>query len=142
MRQRSRIAMGPGAASLILIVVILSMSVLGILSLMNSRNDMRLTERSTQVIRAVYELNERAEHSLAALDAILAEAEKEENVLQKVAENLPEGMQMNGSVVSWTETDGLRTLDCAVELHPGSTGERFTWLVHRLTAITEEVWDF
>ena len=36
--RESRVSFGPGAASLILIVVILSMSVLGILALMNARN--------------------------------------------------------------------------------------------------------
>ena len=43
MRRKSNVAFGPGAASLILIVVILSMSVLGMLALMNARNDARLS---------------------------------------------------------------------------------------------------
>ena len=46
MNRKSRVSFGPGAASLILIVVILSMSVLGILALMNARNDIKLCERS------------------------------------------------------------------------------------------------
>ena len=51
MRRKSNVSFGPGAASLILIVVILSMSVLGMLALMNARNDDRLSSRSIDVIR-------------------------------------------------------------------------------------------
>ena len=50
MRRKMNVSFGPGAASLILIVVILSMGVLGMLALMNARNDARLSERSTAVV--------------------------------------------------------------------------------------------
>ena len=61
MRRKSRVSFGPGAASLILIVVILSMSVLGMLALMNARNDSKLSSRSIAVVEAGYALNEQAE---------------------------------------------------------------------------------
>ena len=72
MRRGSRVSFGPGAASLILIVVILSLSVLGILALMNARNDSQLSRRSVEVVAAGYALNDRAEHALASLDAVAA----------------------------------------------------------------------
>ena len=72
MNQKSRISFGPGAASLILIVVLLSMSVLGMLALMNARSDSRLSRRSVQVAQAGYALNAEAEAQLAKLDAIAA----------------------------------------------------------------------
>ena len=53
-RKKSSITLGPGASSLILIFVVLSLTVLGMLSLMTSRNDFRLAERSAQVTEAVY----------------------------------------------------------------------------------------
>ena len=65
MNRRSRISFGPGAASLILIVVILSMSVLGILALMNARSDSRLSARSLQVVQAGYALHADAERQMA-----------------------------------------------------------------------------
>ena len=37
--------------------------------------------------------------------------------------------------------DGFRTLDCVVELAPLGTPERLTWRTHRLTAVTEDVWN-
>ena len=95
MNRKSRISFGPGAASLILIVVILSMSVLGILALMNARSDSALSRRSIDVVAAGYALNDRAE----------------------------------------------RALDCAVALLPLGGEARLQWRNHRLTAITEDVWN-
>ena len=46
MKKRSSISLGPGAASLILIFVALSMAVLAMLALMTARNDQKLSDRS------------------------------------------------------------------------------------------------
>ena len=144
MRRRSSVSFGPGAASLILIVVILSMSVLGMLALMNARNDARLSERSTDVVAAGYQLNDRAERRFAALDGVIAQcaaaSDSDEGYLTAVKGLLPEGMLMDGRIVSWEETDGLRTLSCAAEVMPLGEAERLVWRVHRLTAVTEEIW--
>ena len=142
MNRKSRVSFGPGAASLILIVVILSMSVLGILALMNARNDMKLCERAVQVVQAGYELNAEAERKLASLDAIAAmyaaKSENDDDYGAAVRAFLPADMTMADRVISWTLTDGLRTLDCAVSLNPLGEGQRFTWVNHRLTATTED----
>ena len=145
MRRKSRISFGPGAASLILIVVILSMSVLGILALMNARNDSKLSRRSIEVIAAGYALSDRAERSLAALDGVLAgcaaATATDEEYLEAVRKNLPEGMLMSDRLVTWEESDGLRTLDCAVELAALGEDARLQWHTHRLTAVTEDIWN-
>ena len=65
---------GPGAASLMLLVVVLSMSALGMLAMMSARSDESLSLRSQDVARQVAELNVSAEQSLARLDAVLADA--------------------------------------------------------------------
>ena len=145
MNRRSRISFGPGAASLILVVMILSMSVLGILALMNARNDIKLCERSVQVVQAGYALNVEAEQQLAKLDAIAAHyaeiAEDDEAYALAVRPYLPADMELADGVIRWSLTDGYRTLDCAVALNPLGEAERFTWVNHRLTAITEEEWN-
>lgn len=145
MKRKSNVAIGPGAASLILIVVILSMGVLGMLALMNARNDARLSSRSTAVVVAGYELNDRAERRLAELDSAVAECAALSNgddaFLTAVRGRLPEGMLMDGRMVSWSETDGLRTLSCAVEVLPLGDGQRLAWRTHRMTAVTEEIWN-
>ena len=145
MRRKSNVAFGPGAASLILIVVILSMSVLGMLALMNGRNDHKLSSRSIAVVEAGYALNEQAERSLATLDGVLytcsAIAADDDAYLAAIRGLLPAGMLMDGRIVRWQENDELRTLSCAVEVLPLGESERLRWREHRLTAMTEEVWN-
>lgn len=145
MRRKSSFSFGPGAASLILIVVILSMGVLGMLALMNARNDARMSQRAVEVVQAGYALNDSAERKLAALDAALAECAAasvtDEEYLANLRGRLPEGMLLEDRTVSWSLTDGLRTLECAVELSPLGETDRFTWRKHKLIAVTEEVWN-
>ena len=145
MNRRSRISFGPGAASLILIVVVLSISVLGILALMNAHSDSRLSARSIQVIEADYALSVRAEESLAALDAAIASAADgaadDAAYLAAVKDALPAGMTMREREIAWEETDGARTLTCAVTLSPLGEADRLTWTTHRLTATTEDTWN-
>ena len=147
MRRKSNVSFGPGAASLILIVVILSMGVLGMLALMNARNDAQLSRRSIEVVAAGYDLNDRAERDVAELDAVLARCAtstfSDEAYLAAVRGNLPDGMLMgqDDRIVSWELSDGLRTLSCAVEVLPQGEKERLRWHEHRLTAVTEDVWN-
>ena len=147
MRRKSNVSFGPGAASLILIVVILSMGVLGMLALMNARNDAQLSRRSIEVVAAGYELNDKAERSVAELDEVLARCAvstfSDEAYLVAVRANLPDGMLMGQEdrIVSWELSDGLRTLSCAVEVLPQGENERLRWRDHRLTAVTEDVWN-
>ena len=145
MKGKSRIFFGPGAASLILIVVVLSMSVLGILARMNARNDARLISRSVEVVQAGMDLNSQAEQALAKLDTIVmkcaAMAESDEAYELSVYSNLPAGMMMEGRDIYWEESDGYRTLSCAVELLPLGKAERLRWQTHRLTAVTEDAWN-
>lgn len=143
-KKKSSVSFGPGAASLILIVVALSLSALGMLSLMNGRNDARLSERSAQVIEAVYRLNADAEEHRAELDALLVRAAEgktdDEAYLAALADALPEGTELEGAVLSWTESDGSRMLDCALGIQPLGSEKRTVWLRHNLTAETGEVW--
>ncbi len=145
MKRKSRVTFGPGAASLILIVVILSMSVLGMLALMNARNDNKLSDRSIAVVEAGYALNDKAERTLATLDGVLyactAVADDDEAYMAAIRGLLPAGMLLDGRTISWSETDELRTLSCAVEVLPLGGEKRFEWREHRLTAVTEEIWN-
>ena len=146
MKRKSNVSFGPGAASLILIVVILSMGVLGMLALMNARNDARLSRRSIEVVSAGFELNDQAERKLAELDGVLlrcaAMTYSDEAYLNAVRGFLPDGMLMDDErVVSWQLSDGLRTLSCAAEVLPLGEKERLSWRTHRLTAVTEDIWN-
>ena len=142
---------GPGAASLILIIVILSMSVLSVLALTNARSDERLTVRSANVVEAVAQLNAEAERSFADLDGTLAAvrngADTEEAYLAAISASLPEGMALNGNNVEWTTVDeDGRKLYCAVEVLPLTSETRCTWKQHRLSSEfaemeLEDIWN-
>ena len=62
---RREYRIGPGAASLMLLVVVLSMIVLGMLALMSAHSDENLSRRSAEVAVEVAELNAAAERTLA-----------------------------------------------------------------------------
>lgn len=121
---------GPGAASLMLLVVVLSMSVLGMLALMSARSDENLSLRSAEVARQVAELNVSAERSLAELDDALAKAagaaQSEEDYLARVEAALNEAMTLEGRTVSWKETnDEGRTWPAPWSLNRSGAFPRF-----------------
>ena len=135
MRRRD-FQIGPGAASLLMIAVVLSLSVLGMLSLISARSDGTLADRSAEVAAETAGLNVRAEESLARLDAVLAgraSAENDEEYISLAAENLPEGMRLDGRTVCWTEeAESGRMLECAAEILPLGSFPRIKWTIHRI----------
>ena len=133
---KRKIALGPGAASLILIVVVLSLCMLAMLAQIGARSDYHLASRSAEMITRVYELRDHSEHRMAELDTVLAHCEAEEQdreaFLAMVEENLPEGMTLDGNIVSWSEPLDNRTMNCEVEiLDPGGT-PRARWITYKL----------
>jgi hypothetical protein len=143
---KRKVALGPGAASLILIVVVLSLCMLGMLMQIGSRNDYSLTTRSTEMISRVYDLSARSERRLAELDAVLVscrqEAPEQEAFLASVAERLPEGMEIQEDEVSWKEPLDNRTLICVVRLLGPDHPERTEWISHKLIVEEpEEEWE-
>ena len=71
---RQKIAMGPGASSLILIAVVLALSVLTVLTMISARNDEALSLRGEETRTEIYELFARGElGSLPPCDLIFAE---------------------------------------------------------------------
>ena len=145
MKKKSSISLGPGASSLILIFVVLSLSVLAMLSLLASSNDLRLSRRSVQVIESVYSLQAKAEERRAEIDGILAEcaeaAVNQEEYLRAVAQRLPDEIELDEATLNWVETDGARELDCALTMQPLEEMTRTLWLRHNLYAQTEETWN-
>ena len=146
MNQRSAISLGPGASSLILIFVVLAMAVLGMLSLMTARNDLKFSERSSAVIESVYQLNEVAEARHAEVDRLLAgcakEASNEAEYMAAIEAVLPEDMEIWEGEISWSESDGTRMLDLALQVLPLESAARSVWVRHDLMAETGDEWDW
>ena len=136
--KRRGVTIGPGAPSLLLVVVVGAMSVLGLLALMSARSDAQLARRSLEYTEAEYERAAQAERSLAQLDGVLAACAGEEDYLAAVSRLLPEGMTLDGRVVRWTESaDTGRSLCCAVELAEDGEKTRFCWVEHQF--MTDEI---
>lgn len=134
---KRKIALGPGAASLILIVVVLSLCMLAMLAQIGSRNDFSLASRSADMITRVYELSDQSERRMAELDAILVRCRKEagenqEAYLELVKQNLPEDMTLEEDLVSWTEPLDNRTMNCQVKLAGPGEMPRAEWVNYRL----------
>ena len=145
---KRKVALGPGAASLILIVVVLSLCMMAMLTQIGARNDFNLCKRSAEMVQRVYELNEQSERKLAELDSVLVKAQKEagenmEAYLEKVEALLPEGMSRNEEQVTWTEPLDNRNLECIVQLLPPGEKERTKWISHKLLVDEpEEDWEW
>lgn len=145
MNRKSAVSLGPGASSLILIFVVLAMAVLGMLTLMTARNDLKFAERSAAVIEAVYHLNDTAEERRAELEQILsdcaAKAASEDEFTALITEALPDDMELYDDEISWTESDGVRSLDCGLRVLPLSESVRTQWIRHNLMTESEDEWD-
>ncbi len=145
MNRKSSVSLGPGASSLILIFVELAMTVLGMLSLMTARNDLKFSERSAEVIEAVYQLNEQAEEHHMQVEELLAVlaagSEDEESYLSSIEDVLPEDMTYYEGEIAWEESDESRLIDCALEVLPLSEKTRTKWIRHNLMGNTgDEEW--
>ena len=134
---------GPGAASLLLIAVVLCMGVLGSLSLVSARGDAQLSERSLRMTESAAILNVEAEQKLAALDGLLAElaadAEDDEAYMAALMSRLPEDAQLWDRELRWEEAseDGRR-VTCAVQVAPLGEFPRVRWTDHRLWTELDE----
>ena len=133
---KRKVALGPGAASLILIIVVLSLCMIAMLTQIAAKNDYNLCARSADMVQRVYELNAQSEQKMAALDTVLLQARGEAGdmkaYLDKVKEMLPEGMELEEDRITWTEPLDNRNLECIVQLLPLEETQWAKWISHKL----------
>ena len=142
--KKQKVAVGPGASSLILIAVVLALSVLTVLTMISARNDEALAQRSVETRQEVYRLFAMGEESLARLDWVLVSARAEhgpdeEAYLAAIEKELPQGMRLRDGQVFWTERLGDRSLECAVRIEKSDSAARTSWTKHLLAA--GEIWE-
>ncbi len=134
MNRKRHIAIGPGAASLILIMVTLAMSVLAALTLISARNEHQLSLRSIEITQANHSLYDRSERTLASLSALV-------NGEEGWKKMLPAGVGLKEDTLFWRETDGTRSLQCAAVITETNGKKILQWQIHRLSGETEVLWD-
>ena len=136
MRKKSSITLGPGAPSLILICVVLSMTVLGMLAQLTARNDLRFSRRSAEVAETVYALRERAEERRAAVAALYTAGGEEAVDAALAGEAIPDilsGLRRDGDELVWEERAGTGGEDTQVLFCALRVGEGMPWTAQRLT---------
>lgn len=116
-------SLGPGASSLLLIVVVLCLTVLGILALGSARSDHRLSVRNEEMSVQYYTANAVLQENLAQLDAALdaarAQATDEAAYWAKVDKLMPDSFERNGKMATCTvDAGGNRALSMDVEMLP------------------------
>ena len=114
-------AVGPGAASLLMIVVILCLTVLGILGLISARADHRLSMRNQQMSLSYHEASAQLEQALAQLDGVLQSAREgsaaDDAYLALVRAHLPEGFTLDGRMAQCQADAGAsRVLTMSIEI--------------------------
>lgn len=135
--KRREFHIGPGATSLILVAVVLCMSALGVLGLVNSRNDVRLSERSIAVAESVSMLYDQAERTLASLDALVCAWQAGGLGEEELRVYLPEGVVLEDGAIRWQENnDRGQTLQCAVRMNEANKLPRLIWSEHRIVTET------
>jgi len=137
--------LSPGAPSLVLIVVVLSMSIMGMLMFIRTQNDKKLTSRSIQVAQADAMLFARAEKTYSGLDEIVYNckqaATSDETYLSALESALPEEMEMEDRFIFWTESQENRDLYAGVYVYPYEKEERIQWYTRMLDAEVGKTWN-
>ena len=146
---KRKVALGPGAASLILIVVVLSLAMLAMLMQISSRNDVSLASRSAEMTARVYDLNADAERKLADLDEFLISCREElgggsmDAYLELISGKLPEGFSLTDDEITWQDPLDNRILTCTVKILPPDEKERTEWIAHKLVVEEpEDDWEW
>lgn len=109
MKHREQSSVGLGAASLIMILLVLCLALMGVLSLMSARADLTLSRRYAQLAEGYANASAEAQAAIARLDEQLAEAHiatQDETQYAKACTAITEA---GGAQVVW-ESDSLAVM--------------------------------
>lgn len=120
---------GPGASSLLLILLALVLTVLGMLALLSARADRTLSQRARDMTKAYYDARALSQERLMEIDQILGEAESSgaDGYFAAVAGALPEWAALSGRTIAFSQdAGGERSIRVTILLNePGSGGARY-----------------
>ncbi len=139
--------LSPGAPSLVLIVVVLSMSIMGMLMFVRTGSDSKLSARSVQVAQRDAALYARGEETFAALDALVLEcrqkAVNDEEYLTLVQEKLTQrgDVDMDDRFISWQEREEGQVLSLSVLLCGYEEPVRLKWHSQAMEAEVGTSWN-
>ena len=120
---------GVGAASILLILVVLCLTTFGVLALLSARADLILTERAFETANAYYQADQLAQQTLSDIDAALAEG--------RDPAQLPGVSATDGGLRFQLDTGDGRALEVLLALD-GAEAPRYTIVSYRL--VNTEAW--
>ena len=129
---RFGLRIGPGAASIILVIVVVSMTILGVLALSEAGQESVLADKSADRFEESARLEHEEQLTIMQLDEIFCRAEKETDFLKYIKENLPQDVQMKEHLVSFEKSLGAKTLSVTLKILPPGESERFIYIERRL----------
>jgi len=113
-KQNRQTRVGLGAASLIMILLVLCLVLLGVLSLMSARSDLSLSARHAELAAGYAEASANAQRALAELDALLAEARERTESEEQYTEVCLGIVRTGSADVEW-----LNTAEAVLRLNAG-----------------------
>lgn len=122
---------GPGASTVLLILLVMCLAMLGALSLSVARNDLAVTNRAVQAEEAYYLAQSQAAALLAETDKALLNARKEAannpEIWLSALESIEGYTPATDTIIHEIPVDEYRTLHVA--LRPEQTGDDARWTV-------------
>lgn len=85
-RKKSKISLGIGTASILMIFVLLTLVTFAVLSLSSAEADRKLSKKTVQHAKQYYEAENKAEQKIAKIDQILNSGLTENDIAEKVKE--------------------------------------------------------
>ena len=137
MKQNRQTRVGLGAASLIMILLVLCLVLMGVLSLMSARADLDLSRRHAKLAEGYAEASAAAQRALAELDALLAEAHAKSTDEAQYAALCTDTVKAGGASVEWEDdVTAALYLDAGEERQIEVRVERIPWSIAAKTRFT------
>ena len=150
MKRNQSARVGLGAASLIMILLVLCLALMGVLSLMCARADLSLSRRHADLAEGYAKASAQAQSALTNLDELLFEAWSSAQDEMQYTSVCAEIVQAGNAAIEWaTEQDAVmrfdageeRVLEVVLERKPWSEAQemRYKLVSYRLVDMKE--WD-
>lgn len=116
MRRNGQARAGLGAATLIMILLVLCLALMGVLSLMSARSDLNLSRRYAELSGEYAEASAKAQHALSSLDQQLLGAYGNAADDVQYVQACAQISEADGTTVTWeSERNALMLFDAGEE---------------------------
>lgn len=123
---------GPGASTVLMILLVMCLALLGALSLSVARNDLSVTRRALEAETAYYTAQSAAQAALAQVDAVLVGAGKDAAQWDKALESIEGYDPEAGLITLEIPADEYRSIRVVLEPGTPDADDRYTVVENRI----------